>query len=197
MKPKRKAQRRVFKLDRMTPEQRRAFADMYSQGVPFREMAQRLTEMLGRPVSYWNVSSFCRERIQKESERAARLQQHAETIARVIATTNSNEMAAKTRAGLQAIFFNLLNDSSDQNLGDVARELRELEKVDVARERVAVEQQKVKISQKQLELKNKELEARLAAARQAVAQIEEAATSGQAALPSALLSKLKEAYGIT
>ena len=196
MKPKHKPQRRVFKLDRMTAEQRRALEEMYSHGVSFREMGRRMSGMFGRPVNSWNVSGYCRERIEKEAAREAQLQQHAETIARVLGATNSNDMAAKTRAGLQAIFFNLLNDAQDESLTDVARELRELEKVDVARERVAIEQKKVQISQKQLELKNKELEARLASGREALAQVEQAVSQGHSTLPADVLAKLKEAYGI-
>ena len=197
---KQKPLRKSFKLDRMTPEQRRTFEQMYSQGVSFREMAERMTAIMGRPISSWAVSRFCHERIRHEAERAARLQAQAHVIAQALANSNAKAMSAKTRTALQAVFFNLLNDASEENFTDVARELRELEKVDVARERVAVEKQKVHISQKQLELRNKELEARLAAARQVVAQAEQAAkpapAAGKVVLPSDVLEKLKEAYGI-
>lgn len=200
----RKGARPVFKLNRLTAEQRHVLAQMWAEGARLVDIAQRMTELTGRKVGSSAVANFCRARLEAEAERAARLQRQADVIAKALVSTNSVEMSAKMRAALHATFFNLLNDSSDQNLAGVARELRELEKVDVAKEHLVVQQQKVKLSEKQLELKNKELEARLAAARQAVAQAEKAAEpapggasgAGKVVLPSDMLTKLKEAYGI-
>lgn len=195
MRPKPKI-RYPFKLDRMTAEQRREVEDMFAHGVPYRLMAKHIRDRFGLAVGESSVRRFCYERIQREATRAARLQEQAETIARALLTCTSTDATNKTRAALHTVFFNLLNDAKDESLTDVARELRELEKVDVARERVAVEQKKVQISQKQLELKNRELEARLAAGREALAQVEQAVTRGHSTLPADVLAKLKEAYGI-